>query len=182
MTTITLPFTIGETIWHAAYGCIEERIPCPECAGTRVIEMIKGNGERVALDCAECSSGYDPPRGWVTKSTLAFTPKPFTPRRWSVDGEGFTFSESEPGASCYSSAYQRDLFHSRAECEARCKEQNAENTAENERRAAAHLESKRRSLAHSASYWSGQVRRLEKDLEVARARLNRCKQPKANAA
>lgn len=181
MTTITLPFALGETVWHAAHGCIEERVPCPECAGTRVIEMLKGNGESVALDCNECGPGYDPPRGWVIKSTMAFTPRPFTPRRWSSSGDGFTFSESDPSASCWSSVDQHDLFHTREECEARCKERNAEFQAENDRRALAQRAHNRRSLSHSATYWSKEVKRIEAELERAKARLARCKHKPAAA-
>ena len=108
--------------------------------------------------------------------TPEFAPTPFTPRRWSVSGEEFTFSESEPDAASYSSVYASDLFRDRSECEARCAERNAELASENQRRLLAGRESRRKSLAFSATYWSGAVKRLEAELSAARARLSRCKQ------
>lgn len=65
-----------------------------------------------------------------------------------------------------------------AECAVRCKELNEERRKTDEERAISNLASKRRDLAWSVHYWGGQVKKLERDLEVARARLARCKDKK----
>jgi hypothetical protein len=176
--TIELPFAIGEQIWWAGDGFRQEWVTCPECAGTRVIEMIQGNGERVALDCECCRSGYEPSRGVVVRTRYEFKPVPFTPQRWRCDGDEFGFSESPPDAAHYTIVYAKDLFKDRDECLKRCAEKNAEHAAEDERRFMANLSSKRRSMAFSAHYWRGQVEKLRKELAMAEARLARCKQPK----
>lgn len=174
MTTIHLPFEIGERVWQAAYETEPRRVPCPECAGTTVIQMTKGNGTVVMLDCAWCAPGYDPPSGYVTQYIPAFRPVPFTPRRWGMSGDEFTFSEADPSAQCYSFVYAKDLFKDLADCQKRCIELSARKLAEDKEREIHHLTSKRRSLAWSASYWSNQVRNLEKSLAAARERLAKC--------
>ena len=177
--TIELPFAIGEQVWWVGHGHDTETIVCPECAGTKVIEMTKGNGERVSLDCGLCGPGYDPPRGVITRNVYNYTPTPFTPRRWDKSCGEFTFSESEPGSSCYSFSYAKDLFRDRNECQKRCDELKKELTENQERRMLANISSKRKSLAFSASYWSQQVARYRKELAAAEARLSRCKSVKA---
>lgn len=174
MTTIQLPFALGERLWCAAQETESRRVVCPECAGTTVIKMVKGNGESVMLDCAWCGPGYEPPTGYVDQYMPAFRPVPFTPRRWGLSGGEFTFSESDTEATAYSYRYAKDLFRDIGDCQARCIELNAEKLKEDNARTIANLSSKRKGLAFSASYWANQVRKIEKDLEVAKARLARC--------
>jgi hypothetical protein len=173
--SIPIPFALGEQLWCAAYDPRETWITCPECDGTRAIEMIKGNGERVSLECGHCSHGYEPPRGKVKQCVYESRPIPFVPLRVATSGDEFTYSESPPGATSYSFRYAKDLFRSREECEARCAAIDAERKADDEKRAVHNLASKRRSLAFSASYWSRKVADIERELATAKARLAVCK-------
>lgn len=179
--TIQIPFALDVQIWWTGNGHREEWIECPECAGTKAIEMIKGNGERVSLDCALCGPGYDAPRGVIRKHIYEHEPTPFTPRRVRVDGDDFMYSESPPSASCYGSVDDKHLFATREECQTKCDEMNAARAKADDERLIHEIRSKRKSLAFSASYWQGQVRDYEKRLAQAKALLNRCRQPKTAA-
>jgi hypothetical protein len=178
--SMEIPFAIGEQLWSTGYGVREELIVCRECAGTRVIEMIKGNGERVSLDCGVCMHCYDPPHpGYEKIMNYEFKPARFVPKRIGMSGEEFIYSESPPSANCYSSAYAKDLFRSFDDCERRCNELNEERARDDEQRRIANLSSKRKSLAFSASYWSQKAKTLREELAVAEARLSRCKRTEA---
>ena len=169
--TVPIPFALGEQLWWVGNGYREEEIPCPECAGTKALTLIRGNGEQVSLECNYCQLGYDPPRGVVSRIYYDHRPTPFTPRRVRVDGDEITYSASEPDATCYSVVSARYLYPSQDECQARCDILNAERTKAEEERALAILASKRQGLAHSVHYWGNLVKDLKKKLEKATARL-----------
>ncbi len=177
--TIELPFAIGEQVWWAGRGHDTVRITCPECDGTKAIDMIKGNGERVMLDCGLCAPGYEQPKGWISQHVYNCKPTPFTPRRWDKSCGEFTFSEADPDSNCFSYTYAKDLFRDRDECQRRCDELNREYAENQEHLMLANIGSKRKSLAFSATYWAQEVARKEKELAAAKTRLSRCKKPKA---
>jgi len=179
--SIKIPFALGVQLWWTGTGGRDEWVECPECAGTKVIEMIKGNGERVSLDCALCGPGYDSPRGVIRRHIHEHRPTPFVPLRVRVDGDSFMYSESPPGMSCYSSIDSKNLFATPEECQVRCDEMNAEHAKADEETLIHQIKSKRKHLAFSASYWRGQIRDYEKQIARATALLNRCKPDKTAA-
>lgn len=172
---IQIPIALGQVVWWTGYGSRTDYIQCPECCGTCVIEMIKGNGERVTLDCGLCSVGYEPPTGKIKQYVYEHTPTPFVAGRVRMDGDEFWYSESPPDASSYSSVKSTDLFASREECQARCDELNRERAKADEEMLLRNISHKRQHLSFSASYWSREVKKLEKQIDAARARINRCK-------
>ena len=87
----------------------------------------------------------------------------------SADGIGYT--ESGPGVATYSYRYSKDLFHNREECLAKCIERNEERRKADAEREIANLASKRRSLSHSSHYWTSQLRKLERDIEITKQRI-----------
>lgn len=178
MTTINSPFNLGETVWTIDGPCREEQVVCPECCGTCVIEMIKGNGERVSLDCNLCAPGFDPPNGWIKKTVWESRPAKFTPTKIVEFYDGkfrYKGTPSERNVPC------DQLFRSEEECRLACDAINTEQTKDDERRLLANIQSNRRSLSHSTHYWKERVRRIEEELAAAKARLARCKKPKESA-
>lgn len=172
--SIELPFALGETVWHAGFEANDSYITCPECLGTRVVTLLLANDESYSLDCACCGVGFDGPRGVVKAFSHDRRPRPFTPHRVRMDGDEFTYSESDPSANCYSSAYAKDLFATLEECQAHCEVLNAEQRAYQEKQALNHRMSKRRDMAWSVHYWRSERARLVKDLERLEVRLHVC--------
>ena len=174
--TIPIPFAIGETVWHAGYGSTETFDECPECAGTKTLTLIQGNGERVSLACACCSSGYDPSRGYVKRSVSARTPHPVTLGSISLRGAEITYFEGEyPSGTCLN---PQDLFRDQAECQKRCDALNPDADAQEHNRLIANMMDKRGKMAWSVHYWGRKVKDLERNLKAARARLGLCKERK----
>jgi hypothetical protein len=184
MAELSIPFAIGETVWHATCASsYVEYETCPECAGTKALTLIRGNGESVSLQCNYCQRGYGPSFGVIERRVSEYTPRAFVCASVvSWDGKEINYSEAGPDETCRNYAGSKDLFRSREECEARCAERNAQSRADDERRAIANLASKRASLAHSVHYWGNKIKALERDLEVARGQLAVCKQKPARVA
>jgi len=181
MNSIPIPFAIGETVWFPGYGSREEWETCPDCAGSKVVTLIQGNGSRVDLACASCALGYEPPRGVIARRVSDRRPVPFTCGRVSLDGAKVRYSESPPDATAYASVDAEDLFRDHTACLARCAELNEQYAAEEERRLLANLQHNRRDMAWSARYWGRKVRELERDLALAKARLATSKDHEAVA-
>jgi hypothetical protein len=182
--TLEIPFALGEEVWTPSYDHAETWIECPECAGTKALMLIKGNGEQQSLDCNYCQSGYDPPRGRVTRTDYRSVPQRFICRRVvGFDGTDINYSESNPEATCYTYRSSKDLFRNELDCAERCDVLNVECALNDKKRAIANLESKRGKLAHSSHYWSRKVADLKRDLIAAEARLAVCKaKPKGEKA
>ncbi len=169
---ISIPFAIGEPVWTCGPGHIEETIVCPECAGTRAIEMIKGNGEHISLECNYCQSSYDPPIGTVRRTTWRFEPMEFIPTNVRMDGMSeFSYSNSQYNFSA------KNMWKSHKEAIIACAIKTAEYQKTEDRREIANLESKRRHLAFCSHYWKRKVTDLEASLIAARKRLAACKVP-----
>lgn len=171
--TISIPFALGEELWSIGNGIRTEHITCPECAGTKVLTLIKGNGEHVELDCGYCGTGYDRASGVVPRTIYEHRPTPFIPRRLDMCGGEFTYSESPPDANGYSYEYAKNLYKSREECEEACAKLNAERAKNDERQALLNLQHRRRTLSHSASYWTTQAAKLRKDLDRVESYVKR---------
>jgi hypothetical protein len=171
--TIPIPFALGVPVWWVGHGYREEWVTCPECAGTKKITMILGNGDAVELWCGNCAQGYEPASGLVRISTYHHTPERFTPERVRVDGEEISYLTDGHGI-----VYASNLFLTEAECLAACEALNAKKNAEDEARRLSITKSKRRDLAWSVSYWRNQVKRLREDLARTEAHLMKCEQRK----
>ena len=124
--SIPIPFAIGESLWLAEASRDSRVFPCPVCAGKKVVRVELGDGEIVVVDCDGCERGYEGCTGVCREYRSTYAPRPFTPRRVSINGDEITYSESPPGAGCYSNYRPDNLFRSREECAARCVELAAE--------------------------------------------------------
>ena len=172
--TISIPFAVGEEVWAVGHEHREEWISCPECAGTKALRLVKGNGEEIELACNYCGPGYDPPSGRVTHLVYDCQPERFVCRRvLRIEGDVVEYSESATRLR-----RSNELFRDREECAKVCAQKNVEYQQDRERREIANLESKRRSLAHSSHYWTSQRSKLLRDLGHIEARIRIIKERK----
>lgn len=66
MNTLTMPFEIGTTYWLPSRSPRQETVPCPVCAGSKVVTVLAGE-EKFAVECDACGLGYRGPQGTVTE-------------------------------------------------------------------------------------------------------------------
>jgi hypothetical protein len=171
---IKIPFAIGKKIWWTGNGYRTENVVCPECAGYKYVTVIQGNGETYTLDCRCCQLGYDHPLGWIERTIHEHVPTPFIPGRVEISGQHIRYSESGPNATCYSSIDAENLFETEEECAVACEKENKKQAEWEAEREIKNLQGRRKDNAWSVHYWGGIVKRLERELEVTKARLDAC--------
>ena len=179
--SIAIPFALESELWWTGNGYTETWIECPECAGTKAITLVQGNGQSVSVDCAACSMGYQPPSGMIKQITYQHTPERFTPRRVKVDGDEIWYSESGPFESGYSQVSAKSLFASKDECQNACDALNHERNIMERNRDINNLLDKRKKMAWSAHYWGRKLADTQKELETIKARLSVCQEIKRQA-
>lgn len=165
---IDIPFALGQVVWRASATPVERWVECPECAGTKAITMILGNGEEYSLECALCGPGYSQSSGLVRVYDYETTPEEFTCTDLEV-------RDKEVRYGCTKVEF---LYEDKEACRTHCDELNEEHKRHAEKRDIAVLSSRREGLAFSAHYWSSVVRKLKKELATAEARLNVSKDKK----
>lgn len=175
--SIEIPFAIGETVWWTGHGSREETITCPDCNGECALTVINGHDEAFRVPCQNCTRGYEGPFGYVKRVVYERKPTPFTCNRVEVRGDEVRYSEQSPEANCWSSADASDLFRDKDECAARCVEINEAYAAEMEERNTNQIARNRKRVLWSYTYWSRQIKDIERQLELARERLKKCNKP-----
>jgi len=58
-------FQLGDYVYRAKLQTSKVEVKCPDCFGRRALRVILGDDSEVTIECAGCSLGYDPPRGYV---------------------------------------------------------------------------------------------------------------------
>lgn len=107
-------FNIGDKVFRATFGPQEKWVTCPDCFGQLALKIELGNGEIVAIDCAGCRSGYEPPRGLVRQYEYSVTADQFTVTGISTGREETRYDLNNFGGSYYT-ADESDLFLSETE-------------------------------------------------------------------
>lgn len=175
---IPIPFAIGETLWAATGRTVESRLPCPDCAGARVVTLTLADGSMFSVECGACAWGCEV-HGYVTRSRTEFSPREFIPQRVEVRGSEVRYSESGPDANCYSSCDADQLFRDRTECEAACAKLAEERSRHDDAMHIANLTRNRNKLAWSLHYWRGLAANLKRDLARIESRFSEIKAEKA---
>lgn len=164
-----IPFAIGEEVWQARLQREKIRQTCSECAGTKAITLIKGNGEQVSLACENCRVAYEPSSGMETIHLWVVAPQKFICEKIHIYGDEIRYSDKQN----YSDI--KCLFSDFDECTKKCNELLAKQTKEAEENQIRCLSSKKQHMAYSATYWTQKVNKLKKELKTAEDRLLVCK-------
>lgn len=179
--TIVLPFAPDAEVWHIGPSYSETYVPCPECAGTRHVTLVLGNGEQHKMPCQACSRGLERPAGRVYHRTAGHRPT-------KVRLEGL--HEYRDGVATYLTdnkvciLHSAELFATEAECQALCDERNKAVEEALRSTELAVLTQHREHMAFSVTYWRRQraetIRRLERIEEllgIAKAKAKEAKKP-----
>lgn len=60
-------YKVGDLVWYATYDSEEIKVPCPVCYGNKVVTVVLGNGDKVAVECDYCGKGWQNALGYVTE-------------------------------------------------------------------------------------------------------------------
>jgi hypothetical protein len=163
-------YNIGEKVWYAGMSNKKEFVVCPECFGKKFVTVILGDDSRVTIDCAGCSSGFDPPRGSIYYY------------KWSVNVEQIIIEGVEINKNKnkeevryrYNSCYIADsnkVFSDKKQAEEKAMELIEEHN-QDELKKINSKEKSNRSWAWNAHYHRNCIRNCEKDLMYHKEKLN----------
>lgn len=75
MTTIDLPFSIGQIVWVPTFVTDKKLVPCPECGGTKVVRVTNHAGHVATVDCEHCQLDGWQPHGHVYEEVGQYVTK-----------------------------------------------------------------------------------------------------------
>lgn len=159
-------YKIGDVVWYAKMKSVEGIEPCPDCFGQRALTVIKGDGSQVSIECAGCSAGYEPPKGYVRYNKWIADVCQVTIQRIEITPQGVEYWHSESYR-----VREEDIFDSKEEAEKRAivifEEHDAQEIARIHQK-----EKHNRTWSWNAHYHRDCIKRAEKDLAYHTAKLN----------
>lgn len=166
-------FNRGDKVWHASFKRILKRVVCPECFGKKYLTVILGDDSRVIIDCAGCSAGYDPPKGYVEYFEHSADVELVTiceVRIYNSIEYGFNHQESLD-FTVHRIANDKNMFATKPEAEVRAQklaeEWNQEQLAKIHQK-----KNNDRSWSWHVHYYRKMIRDAEQTIEDARVRLD----------
>lgn len=162
-------FNMGDVVHLATVRSTEKRTTCPDCMGKKFLTVIMGDDSRVTIDCAGCSLGYDPPRGYVTYFEHEARSETFIVGRIEIKPDGVEY-----GYGCRCGIKESDVFATAEEAMVRAKELEAQYNAEKLQKV--YQKTKlTRTWSRNATYHRKRIRECERDLAHHRAKLDAAK-------
>jgi hypothetical protein len=166
-------FNLGDEVWvvHMVTKMIKET--CPDCFGDKLLTVVLGNGEVVAIDCSRCGQGYNPPTGVVEIRTFGPDVKQgvIAGVEISEQKEKYQLSASDSISDFSYYSYDVDnIFLDRERAEERAKER-AEELSQQQREKILRKERDGRTWAWNVSYHRHEIRRAEKSIEYHKEKL-----------
>ena len=167
-------YKIGDSLYLATFNSESDYIICPECGGTKILRVILWDGTEHTIDCQGCSSGYNPPTGYVRVYKRI-------PKVEIIVISGMEINLGEPIeyrvslSSCSTRILKEDeLFLSKEGAEIKAVELVKEIEAQDKARIE-QKEKPTRSWAWHVHYYRGQIRDAEATINRATDKLNAAK-------
>ena len=166
-------YNINDKVWHASRKSTQEQVVCPECFGKKYLTVILGDGSQVTIDCAGCSLGFDPPKGYVIYYKQDIDVKQVIIDGMRIERDYVEYEINKTSCSC-NIVKSSHLFATKEEAEVRAKELaeewNKEQLAKIHRK-----EKNNRTWSWHVHYHRRQIRDAEKTIEYATKQLDAAK-------
>jgi len=170
-----MPYNIGDKPWYAGNENTQKTMTCPECLGKKYLTVILGDGTQVTIDCAGCSLGYDPPRGYVTYHEYGPSVHQATICKVEISSEGVKYG-IDGNSHSYHIAEPINLFDTKEEAEVRAQELADEhNQEEHVKINQKDYGNRHRTWSWHVHYYRQQIRRAKDEIEYAEAKLDAAK-------
>jgi len=166
-------YNINDKVWHASRNSTLEKVTCPECFRKKYLTVTLGGDSQVTIDCAGCSVGIDPPRGFVTYYKQDIDVRLITIDRVEINPDYVEYAFDMVGCG-YHLAKDKDLFATKEEAEVRAKELaeewNKEQLAKIHRK-----EKNNHTWSWHVHYYRRQIRDAKQTIEYAEKKLDAAK-------
>jgi hypothetical protein len=159
-------FEIGQKVWLASWESFADYVTCPDCGGTGRLRVTFHDETTVSIECAGCSAGYEPPKGYLKVYN----------RRAMVEEVTITGVEIRDGKPEWKSDRryimdERDVSETEAGALERAKER-AQEADREEREKIAAKEKPTRTWAWNAHYHRKCIKDAQRNLEYHTAKLS----------
>jgi len=159
-------YKMGDKVWYAQRKNVEKTMVCPECFGKKYLTVVLGDDSRVTINCAGCSSGYDPAKGFITYYQWETDVEEVVIDNIEITPKGITYGFD----GCYR-ANNTDMFATREKAEIRARELAEEHNKE-ELEKLSRKEKSNRTWSWNVHYYRSEIRKSKKDIERYEKRLS----------
>jgi len=168
-----MTYNIGNEVWYASRKSTREKVICPECFGQKYLTVILGDDSQVTIDCAGCSAGIDPPKGYITYYKQEIDVSLVVINGIRTYPEYVEYEINKTSCSC-NIIKDTDIFSTRKEAEIRAKEL-AEEWNKEQLDKIHRKEKNNHTWSWHVHYHRKQIRDAEKTIEYAKAKLDAAK-------
>lgn len=168
-----MKYQIGDRIWIAQWDAEETHITCPDCGGTKRLQVTFFDGETVSIECEMCRSGYLGPQGFLIVHNRSSRAREGIIFGAEIGAKGveYKISSLDFSTSSYWMKDECDVFTDREGADARGREIAAEHDAR-ERALIQQKAKANKSWAWNASYHRREIKRLQQQIDHHRAQLS----------
>ena len=160
-----MKFEIGQEVWLATWEATTNYVTCPDCGGTGRIRVIHHDDTMMSIECAGCSRGYEPPKGYLQVYDRQARAEMVTITGVDVNGDEIKWRSARSYAMD-----EADMFETEAEALARAAEKAAKADQE-ERDRIAEKERPTRTWAWNAHYHRKEIKCAQQRIEYHTKKL-----------
>jgi hypothetical protein len=171
---VMLKFGLGDPVYYSKFERAEFKIPCPDCGGTKKIQVTLHSGESWMIECGGCDpGGYSGPQGYITQTKFAEGCGQGVIEKIEINSDTKVSYNVRSGGDSY--CFKEDeLFHTSEEA----LEFSSVLTAEHTKKTNENFLRKTRdekSWAWNLTYHRQRILQAEKDIEYSRKKIEVCK-------
>ena len=171
---MTPKFKIGDNVFMARYDKVENFVTCPDCGGSKRIRVLLHDDTEISIACGGCDpGGYEPPTGRIKQYAYTVFASPYTVTGVKITSDDVSYELNNFGGAAYWSADKKDLFATVPEAVACGEIQKLAHEADENKRLMAKTKDAK-SWAWNATYHRQCIKRLERDLEYHRSKVQIC--------
>ena len=159
-------YNIGDKVWVARFERVEEKVTCNCCFGSGYLTVIMGDKSEVTVECTNCQSGYDPPKGYNVIHNYAANSKMET-----ITGIEISEGEIDYKTDGHYISDQGSIFLTKKEADEKADELGRIFYANQLKQLQSRKENDKRSWAWNATYHRGRIKRAKEDIEYHTAKL-----------
>ncbi len=168
-------FKIGDKVFQSSYGRHEKWVTCPDCLGSKRVTVVLGDGTEVKIECGGCyPGGYESSLGVIRQYDYSTQTNERTVTGICMRGTEVSYELNHFEGQCsYYHGNDTDTFATREEALAYGESKRLENEADENKRLMAKTKD-HKSWAWNATYHRREIKRLERDLEHHRRKVQIC--------
>jgi hypothetical protein len=162
-------YSIGDVVWRPTFENEQEWVECPDCGGTGRLRVTFHDDTTVSIECRNCSRGYDPPTGKVSRYVRHPEAHQGVISGIEITGAGVEYRLRQGEHSSWI-CKESDLSDTHEEAMVKAQALADEASAEENRRIY-RKEKDTRTWAWNASYHRGRIKDAQRNLEYHTKKL-----------